>query len=285
LTRLVDDLAAEDFENLRRHIAKRWGPVRLGNEVQRVRSVFKYGFEAGLMDRPARFGPGFKKPSRKVLRLARASKGSKMFDAGQLRTILDAADLTMRAMVFLGVNCGFGPADVANLPLTAVDLKAGWVEFPRPKTGVPRRCPLWNETIVAVRTALDRRPDARDAADAGLVFITKYGKRWAKADVETDPETGKVTMSLNQPVTEQFSKLLRKLKLNRPGLGFYALRHTFETIGGDSRDQVAVDALMGHIRDDMASLYREKIEDARLESVTRHVHGWLFPVVRKRKAK
>jgi len=35
----------------------------------------------------------------------------------------------------------------------------------------------------------------------------------------------------------------------------------------------------------MASLYREKIEDARLESVTRHVHGWLFPVVRKRKAK
>ena len=45
--RPVDDLAADDFEELRADIAKTWGPVRLGNEVQRVRTLFKYGYEAG----------------------------------------------------------------------------------------------------------------------------------------------------------------------------------------------------------------------------------------------
>jgi hypothetical protein len=32
--------------------------------------------------------------------------------------------------------------------------------------------------------------------------------------------------------------LLAKLGLKRPGRDFYALRHTFETIGGESIDQV-----------------------------------------------
>src|SRR5262245_38875884 len=40
--RLVDDLAADDFERLRAAMAERWGPVRLGNAVTRVKSVFKY---------------------------------------------------------------------------------------------------------------------------------------------------------------------------------------------------------------------------------------------------
>ena len=33
--RLVDDLAAADFAGLRADAAKQWGPVRLGNEIQR----------------------------------------------------------------------------------------------------------------------------------------------------------------------------------------------------------------------------------------------------------
>ena len=48
-----------------------------------------------------------------------------------------------------------------------------------------------------------------------------------------------------------------------------------ETIGGDSRDQVAVDAIMGHSRDDMASVYRERIDDNRLRAVVERVRKWL----------
>ena len=33
---------------------------------------------------------------------------------------------------------------------------------------------------------------------------------------------------------------------------------------------------MGHVRDDMASLYRERISDDRLRAVVQHVRNWLF---------
>jgi integrase len=71
-------------------------------------------------------------------------------------------------------------------------------------------------------------------------------------------------------------KLLDAVSINGHR-NFYALRHTFETVGGESKDQVAVDAIMGHARDDMASLYRERISDERLKAVTDHIRAWLFP--------
>ena len=67
-------------------------------------------------------------------------------------------------------------------------------------------------------------------------------------------------------------------RLHRRGVGFYALRHGFETIGGESRDQVAVDHIMGHspAAGDMSAVYRERISDERLQAVVDHVHKWLF---------
>jgi integrase len=265
LTRLVDDLRADDFEQLRAKLAKGWGAVRLGNEVQRIRAVFKYGFDAALMDKPVRFGPAFKRPSRKAIRQARHAKGPRMFDAAELRKVIKVAGVPLRTMFLLGINCGFGNSDIGNLPLSALDLKAGWVNFPRPKTGMPRRCPLWPETIKALREAIARRPEPKLEAGAGLVFITKRGLLWTKETADS-------------PVTKETAKVLHSLGLARPGLNFYALRHTFETVGGETRDQVAVDVLMGHAPDssDMAALYREKVSDERLMAVTEHVHCWLF---------
>ena len=79
LDRLVLDLAADDFQGLRKTMAKTWGPVRLGAEIQRTRTIFKYGFDAGLIDRPVRYGPSFVKPSIRVLRKARADAGENLF--------------------------------------------------------------------------------------------------------------------------------------------------------------------------------------------------------------
>ena len=70
--------------------------------------------------------------------------------------------------------------------------------------------------------------------------------------------------------------LLDKLDMHRPGLNFYALRHTFETIAGESRDQVAVNHIMGHADQSMAGVYRERISDERLVAVTDCVRDWLF---------
>lgn len=264
--RQASDLVAEDFEELRRKISRTWGLVRVGNEIQRIRCVFKHAFDHGLLDRPVRYGQAFRKPSKKALRRERASRGKRLFAPTEIVALQAAADPAMRAMILLGINCGFGNNDCGTLTMDALDLKTGWHNHPRPKTGVERRCPLWPETIKALKAAIHRRPTPKDPADETLVFITKRKQRWSKD-------------TRDNPVSKEMAKLLIALKLRRPGISFYALRHTFETIGGETRDQIAVNYIMGHAPsdDDMASVYREQISDERLRAVTDHVHAWLFP--------
>jgi integrase len=267
--RLVADVDADDFATLRNRIAKKWGPHRLANTIQYVRSVFKYAYEAGMIDRPVRFGPGFKRPSKKTVRLHRAKQGAKLFTAAEIHELMEASPPTIKAMILLGINCGFGNNDVGKLPLPALDLENGWVNYPRPKTGINRRCPLWPETVDAILDAMHARPAPKDRSDAKLVFITKYGQSWAKD-------------SSDQTLSKEFGKLLRTLDINgRVGLGFYTLRHTFRTIADESKDQPAVDFVMGHARDDMASVYRERIGDERLRAIADHVRKWLFKVEEK----
>ncbi|MFZ1935115.1 MAG: tyrosine-type recombinase/integrase [Thermoguttaceae bacterium] len=275
-TRLVVDLDATDFEQFRRQMARGWSPVTLGNEIRRIRIVFRYAEQNQLIPVPIRYGSEFKPPPRRVLRRERQAKGLRMFEAVELRAILDKATMPLRAMILLGANCGLGNTEITNLPIKALDLKACWLDYPRPKTAVLRRCPLWPETVAAMREAIEQRPRPKNPDHAGLVFVTKYGKPWGTRTVSKPDAKGNIRKNSDDPVCKEFNKLLVSLKLKRPGLSFYGLRHTFETIGGDSRDQVAVDAIMGHARDDMASVYRERIDDARLVAVTEHVRKWLF---------
>ena len=275
-SRLVDDLASDDFEALRANIAKVWGPVRLGNEVQRVRTVFKFGFECGIIEKPVRYGPQFKKPSKSVLRRHRVAKGKRLFEADQLRTLIDSAGVPLKAMILLGINCAFGNADVANLPLSAVDLERGWIKFPRPKTGIERRCPLWPETVQALKQAIAERPTSRLAADADLLFLTKFGKRWVRTTVTEVTDAGPKHTPVDS-VGLEFGKLLREHNLKRAGLGFYALRHTFRTIADSTRDFPAVRLVMGHADGSIDAVYREHIDDDRLTAVVEYVRKWLRP--------
>ena len=261
--RFVDDLAAEDFELLRASMAKRLSPGTLGNEIQRIRVVFNYGYQSGLLDKPIRFGPGFKKPAKRILRAAKHKSGPKMFEARQIRRLLKAASLQMRAMIFLGINCGFGNRDCGTLEFSHVDLHGGWVDFPRPKTAIERRCPLWPETIEAIEQSVEKRTEPKNPEHSDLVFVTTFGEPWAKDTPDS-------------PISKEMAKLLKKLSLQQKGRGFYALRHTFETIGGESRDQVAVNHIMGHADQSMSAHYRERISDERLQAVAATVREWLF---------
>ena len=67
-SRLVDDLASDDFEAMLASMTETWGPHRIEKFVQCVKTVFKYAFDSGLIDRPVRLGPEFKKPSADVFR-------------------------------------------------------------------------------------------------------------------------------------------------------------------------------------------------------------------------
>jgi integrase len=265
-TRRVDDLAADDFEALRARLAERWGPVRLGNGITRVKSVFKYGLDNALLEKAPRYGSEFRKPDKAVLRRHKAQAGEKMLEADQVRALIEGAGQPLKAMILLGVNAGFGNHDCASLPLSALDLGGGWLNFPRPKTGIARRCPLWPETVAAIRDALATRPAPKDHADADLAFLQGSGRRWVR---HTDK-------SRTDNLSVQFCELLKKFGLHRDGLGFYTLRHVFRTVADAARDPVAIDLIMGHTDPSMGGHYRERIDDDRLRAVADHVRAWLF---------
>ena len=96
-------------------MAKRWGAIALGNEIQMIRSIFRFGYESQLLDRPLRFGPGFKKPSAKTLRITRAASGPKLFTPEQVHQLLAVATVNLRAFVLLGLNGELGNTDLAEL--------------------------------------------------------------------------------------------------------------------------------------------------------------------------
>jgi len=262
-SRLASDVGPDDFAPLRNKFATRWGPQRLAKFIQFTRSLFKYAYDTEMIDKPVRFGPGFDRPSKKTLRLNRAEQGTKLFSAEEIHRLIDAAGVQVKAMILLGINCGFGNSDCGKLPLSAVDLDDAMINYPRPKTGIARRCPLWPETVAALREAIARRPKPKDPTDAGLVFVTKYGGRWYKDTPDN-------------PITKEMAKLLGALGINGHR-NFYALRHTFRTVADEVKDQPACDHVMGHETGGMSSVYRETISDQRLRAVADHVRAWLFP--------
>jgi integrase len=279
----ISSLEPQRFEALRSALAKNRGPVSLRNELTRIKSVFRYAVEAGLIDSIPRFGPGFRSPSHKSIRKARNAKGPLMFSAEDLRQIVAAADGQLRAMILLGASGGFGNSDVARLPVTAVSRDFKWINYARPKTEVPRRVPIWPETKAAIRWCLAHRPPAASPEFADLLFLTKSGRPWIRvvagtaADGSFNPYNG--TVAITDLIAQAFRRLLTKLEITGAGLSFYSLRRTLQTVGEESRDHVAVSAIMGHVPHarDMSAVYRQAISDDRLLHVSRTVHNWLWP--------
>lgn len=261
--RVVDDLRPDDFAELRGALANGVNATTLHNEMGRIRVVFNYAFQNYHIDQPIRYGEGFKRPSKRTLRTTRAKGNKRFFEAAEIRQLLELADVKLRAMILLGINCGLGNADCGNLENRHIDLDRSWLNFPRPKTGIERRCWLWPETVEAIRQAVDQRPEPADEADADVVFLTKYRHRFFK---ETKAN----------PLSAEFRKLSKTVGVYRRGVAFYGLRHSFETIAGGCKDQVAVDFTMGHVDGSMAANYRQHIADERLKAVAEHVRTWLF---------
>jgi len=236
------------------------------------------------------YGQHFDRPSAKTLRRYRNEGGEKLFTKDEVERILAKCDAPLRAMILLGLNCGFGNTDVASLPQSAVDLEGGWVDFPRPKTEINRRVPLWPETINALKAAIAKRPEPADKADDDLCFLTRQGRPWVRVTAKKKKSNdeaennGPELLVPDDALAKKFSAMLKSLEINgRRGIGFYTLRHNFETIGGESKDQVAVDAIMGHVDSSMAGNYRHGVSDERLRAVVDTVHAWLWPLAEKGK--
>jgi integrase len=157
-----------------------------------------------------------------------------------------------------------GPTDLALLTADKFDFDSGWLDCPREKTGIPRRVPLWPETIAAVNAAIAKRRKPKNAEHEHLLFIGDRG-------------TSYINKTGGHRVAQEFAHLRDDCKVDRT---FYDLRRTFETIADNkSHDKDGVKALMGHApaSGDMSAVYRQGFDDDRLRSIVSHVRTWLYP--------
>jgi integrase len=271
----VENLKAMHFTRLRASLPSTWGPAVVGTFIQNTRTLFKFAYDSELIERPMRFGPDFCKPSLRSYRKAHRLKSLQMFEAEEIRSMLNtlhgvlrrpSRPWGLRAMILLGVNCGFGNADCGRLPYSSLDLKSGWVTFPRPKTEADRRCPLWPETREAIERSLLERPEPRNPADADLVFLTKQGLPWSDGGP-------------SGALTKRLKWLMIRAGVRRLFRGFYGLRRTFRTVADEVSDSPATNLIMGHSQksNDMGALYTQRISDERLQKVVAHVREWLWP--------
>jgi integrase len=275
---VVEELRPDDFGRLRARMAETMGPVALGNEIGRIRSIFKFAVDAEHIEKPVRFGPEFVRPPQRALRKARNERGEKMFEPGEIKALLKHASVPVKAAILLGINCAFGQSDFAALPIKAIDLKKAMINFPRPKTEIPRRCPLWPETVKAVEKAMKERPKPASKEHAGLAFLTNRGVPWVRIGPPKKTE-GRTT---TQPTVwidslgNEFKKVCEAAGIDRKGRGFYSLRHTFRTVADELPDRPAIDLIMGHEpAGDMRTRYVERIGEERLKGVVGHVKQWM----------
>lgn len=300
-SRPADSLRGDDFARLRaaafvgtgKAAGTKRNATTAANIIIRQRSIFGWGYEvARLLSHPPGYAGAFSVPAARLRRRALTANGPRDLKAVEIVALLDGAkaaaygQLTnLRAMILLGINCGLGNTDCAEVRLGHVDLDEGVLTFDRVKTGAPRRARLWPETVAAVRAALARRqtmierygPLPADLADR--VFLTKRRRPYVSVSAAGKPVDS---------VRLEFGKLARACGVHREGVGFYALRHTFQTVADETRDFPAIDLVMGHVPDDgggsapfavkMSARYRERISDERLAAVAERVRTWLFGV-------
>ena len=280
-TRLVE-LESRDFESLRLGLAKRLGPTALRNELTRIRSVFSYGVSTGLLERPPLYGIGFKGPSQKSLRKARNARGSRIYSPAETRLLIESADDQFKAILLLCLSCAFGNSDISNMPRSSLSADGLWVNYPRPKTEIPRRAPLWAEAKAAIERYLPNRPRPAAKEFRDLLFLTRNGTPWVRATIKTvESEDGKPAHThavVVDALAHKFAKLAKGLKLNRPGLGLYGFRRAAQTAVENCGDMVAVDHLLGHVPHvrDMGSVYRDSVADVRLEKASQAIRDWLY---------
>jgi integrase len=240
----VETLTHDDFKELRKALVigkkgQTYAPHTTKRRVTIARMIFALAGEKLRQTLP--YKKALQSPSKLVMRRRQRQQGPRMYAAADIRKLVKAADDHLRAMVLLGINCAYGPRDCETLPQTAI--AGNWLEHARTKTEVDRRCPLWPETVKALR-----------ALPVGEHVFN--GRVWSRHEI-----------------ARHFADLCEACDVKNHG--FYSLRRTFETIATTADvNQAVIDAIMGHTRNDMASVYRQKIFDQQLQRCTDHVRAW-----------
>ena len=256
--RFVEDMGSHDFGLLKAQLIEGVGVQTAANRIRLARILFRFAEQEDLIEGRIRFGSQFKETSKTVLRRDKQSRvathGTREFSPEQIRKLLAAANNQMKAMIYLGINCAYGNTDCSSMLWTHV--QGELAVYPRQKTSVDRLAYLWPET----RTALEAI-----RSDSPRVFNRRTGGAWVKVSAKC----------VDDGVAKEFLKLTTAVKLHRPGLSFYSLRHTFRTVADNCLDPVACAIVMGHTDSSMAANYRSSVSEQRVRTVCEYVRQWV----------
>ena len=188
-----------------------FAPKSINHYLGAVRALFKFAEEAELLARAPRLNR-----VRNESKTAADAQSKALYKPIELSQLLAAADLQIKCMLLLALNCGFGPKDMQDLCWDHFEGER--VVLPRSKTGVSQTFALWPETQQALAQLAQHRRQlverlgrrGRERSDGGRLFVTKYWRPWNK-----------------DAVAEQFRKLCKRAKV--PCYGFYRLRHCAST--------------------------------------------------------
>lgn len=243
--RPVSNITTIDLQNYRRKLIKAGkAPNTVNNHISAFKAMYHWAMDNEIIETV---------PNLKAIKKVSASKTERaIFSVKQIRKLLSCADTQIGAMIWLGLNCGFGCTDCAELLWDHLDLKAGRVNFARTKTGIGRNLPLWKETIKCLKVI----PKINER-----VFNTRYGNKWVRVERKQAKDGATRFISYNA-ISAEFSKLLTKTGIKtEKGVGFYTLRRTAATLAAKSGDPFAVQRLLGHADLKMATIYVQDISE------------------------
>lgn len=172
------------------------------------------------------------------------------YSIGELRLLYQHAEGTERLMLLLGLNCGFGAAEMGRLRVEDLHLQnqnrhpvtdkfGSALVFRCPKTHQVDTWPLWHETIEAFGTVTEGRCE-----DNNLVFQTRDGR----------PLYRDTSRNSNAPFANLWRRLSKRVQEHHPEfpiLPFVTLRQT------------AVDLLRHHCPADVVSAFIGHVQSSR----------------------
>ena len=239
----INEISTLDLQNYKRRLKRAYNSAhRINLNISIMKTMFHWAKKNDMLD----YIPNIDAiSSAKIIH-----KQRHVFTSKQIHQLFDLADVQMKAMIWLGLNCGFGCTDCAELKWSNLDLVTGRVKLARGKTGVSRDLPLWPETI----QSLENIPKS-----AKLVFSSPGNKPLIRTTCQINKDGSGKYSNINL-VTSRFCKLMKKAAIRAPkGTGFYTLRRTAATIAARSGDPFAVQRLLGHANLKMATRYVQDV--------------------------
>lgn len=244
-SRRIKDISTLDLQNYKRKLQKQYGPGHRQNlHISNLKTLFHWAKKNDILQRI----PNIDAIGRSKI----INKQRTIFTHEQINKLLSVADVQMKAMIYLGLNCGFGCTDCSELQWKHLDLVNGRVVFPRGKTGIQRDLPLWPEPIDALKAVPKK---------GKLVFYTSQGNPFVRDISKIDANSNENYSSFNW-ITTKFSRLIKNVGLDVPkGTSFYSLRRTAATMAARSGDPFAVQRLLGHANLLMATRYVQDVSE------------------------